>query len=146
MTIAALRRELDDNEAPLEDFLQGTAQHWKLLKIGSDQSELEFLHGCEACLDLLQRTGKNTVENCRGRTSLFLWKELGRPHPAILRVFLLRPEWLDSVPSEVAAADREDLIDLVDWSCAAYEAVWADRRDESVVACTTEENSAQQPT
>ena len=99
--------------------------------IPSDRSELELLHGCEACPSLLCRVGKILDVDCEGQTLLRLSIDLGRPHPAILRRILCRVEPSQTFPSAICDSKLDRLIELVDWSCAAYGAVKDLSRAES---------------
>jgi len=82
--------------------------------IPSGRSELELLHGCEACPSLLYRVGKILDVDCEGQTLLRLSIELGGQHPAILRRFLYRVEPSQTFPSTICDSTLDRLTELVD--------------------------------
>lgn len=101
-------------------------KYWKCLKSFSPSSEIEFLHGCEASPFLLHRAaGTRQVEE--SERLLPLWIEIGRPHPALLRRFLLGKESPGRVPRSV---DRQRLTELLNWSWASFNAVREFARSE----------------
>jgi hypothetical protein len=118
-------KRLRDNETLVDRLVAGKVPQWPLLRIPSGRSELEFLHGCEAWRELLYQAGKILGGDCEGQTLLRLWIELGRPHPAILRRFWCRVGPWQTFPSMIRDSKWDRLIELVDWSCAAYEAIAA---------------------
>ena len=92
-------------------------EYHQFLTIAPPLSEIEFLHHFEACRELLRRAA-GMRQCCRGIELLPLWIKLSRPHPSIMRRFLLgiepHPNW---------AVDRQALDDLVNWSWESFNAV-----------------------
>jgi hypothetical protein len=112
-------------------------QTLQFLTLRPDRSEIEFLHGFESCRVALDHADKTRQLCLRGLVLLPLWIRLGRPHPLVLRRFLLGSQWPSVDLSEV---DPKQIEDFVDWSCEAYEAVRADSRE---IPCDPTENPAQ---
>lgn len=96
------------------------AQHPEQFSIPSLRSEIEFLHGFEACSGSLDYADKTLLLSRRGNEVLSLWKRLGRPHPVVLRTHLLGLWHWANLPDSV---DLREVEDFLDWSCTAYAAV-----------------------
>ena len=90
------------------------------LTFDETRSEVEFLHGAESCPSVLSHLDKSGIPLNRRMALLDLWKRLGRPHPAILRGALLN---LHHSLIDISSFNRDDLVDLVNWSWASFHAV-----------------------
>src|SRR2546423_9034028 len=78
----AMTELMEWKSADLEEAALPEVDYTRLLLISSPSSEIDFLHGFEACSHLLCRAAG--IQQCRrGKKLLSLWIKIGRPHPAI---------------------------------------------------------------
>jgi hypothetical protein len=105
-----------------------TRKHPKQFSIPFPQSEIEFLHGFEACSGTLDHSDKTLRLSDRGNKGIAQWKQLGRPHPAILRAHLLSLWHWDRLPDSIPRLEIEKFLD---WSYEAYEAVKSANPEQS---------------
>ena len=143
-------QELCGNEGLRGDSSEDTHQAPRLLEIDSLLSELEFLHALEVCGGLRFHVEKIAGSDHPFRNGLFLWRELGRPHPAVLQRFLQSGAHWGKLDWNLLCENRNQLADFVEWTCRAYEAVRSQEREKSELSgsardrlsCTDESNES----